>query len=276
MTWVGMDAETPIENSMISKTIESSQVKVEGYHFDIRKHLVEYDDVVNKHRELMYSERRKILSGADLKANILSMIETEINNIINARIGKRTNDEWDMTGLIADVNTMFPLPKEINADTLSQLNPEPIKDKLIELARTAYDEKEKAVGPQDMRLMERLVMLRIMDSLWIEHLTAMENMRQEATWQTLRQVKAVDAYKSQGYQQFQLLMDTIRQDVAHMIFHVNIKHEDDRKVSTPLSKAAGDANKPVKAVPRTAGKKVGRNDPCPCGSGKKYKHCCGE
>jgi preprotein translocase subunit SecA len=276
MTWVGMDAETPIENSMISKTIESSQVKVEGYHFDIRKHLVEYDDVVNKHRELMYAERRKILSGADLKANILSMIETEINNIINQRIGKRTNDEWDLTGLITDVNAIFPLPKDVNADTLSQLNPEPMKDKLVESASAAYEEKEKGVGPQDMRLLERLVMLRIMDSLWIEHLTAMENMRQEANWQTLRQVKAVDAYKSQGYQQFQLLMDTIRQDVAHMIFHVNIKHEDDRKVSTPLTKAAGDANKPVKAVPRSAGKKVGRNDPCPCGSGKKFKHCCGE
>jgi preprotein translocase subunit SecA len=276
LSWAGMDAETPIENSMISKTIEGSQVKVEGYHFDIRKHLVEYDDVVNKHRELMYAERRKVLSGADLKANILGMIETDIQNIINERIGKRTNDEWDLTGLIADINTIFPLPKEITADNLAQFNPGPMKEKLFELARAAYSQKESEVGPQDMRLMERLVMLRIMDNLWIEHLTAMENMRQEANWQTLRQVKAVDAYKSQGYQQFQLLMDTIRQDVARTIFHVNIRHEDDRKVSTPLTKAAGDGNKPVKAVPKVAGKKVGRNDPCPCGSGKKFKHCCGE
>jgi preprotein translocase subunit SecA len=276
MNWVGMDADTPIENSMVSKTIEGSQVKVEGYHFDIRKHLVEYDDVVNTHRELMYAERRKVLSGADLKANILSMIEQEIKNIIAEHIGTRTNDEWDMAGLMADINIVFPLPKDVTAETLAQLNPESMEKKLIELAWAAYEQKEKDTGSQDMRLLERLVMLRIMDSLWIEHLTAMENMRQEANWQTLRQVKAVDAYKSQGYQQFQLLMDTIRQDVARTVFHVNIRREDDRKVSTPLSKVAGNASKPVKIAPKVAGKKVGRNDPCPCGSGKKYKHCCGE
>jgi preprotein translocase subunit SecA len=271
-----MDPETPIENSLVSKTIEGSQVKVEGYHFDIRKHLVEYDDVVNKHRELMYSERRKVLSGADLKTNILNMIEQDIKNIIAERIGTRSNDEWDINGLMADINTIFPLPKDITAEYMAQLNPKPIEEKLVELAWAAYDQKEKEIGSQDMRLLERLVMLRIMDSLWIEHLTAMENMRQEANWQTLRQVKAVDAYKSQGYQQFQLLMDTIRQDVARTIFHVNIRHEDDRKVSTPLTKVAANANKPVKIAPRVAGKKVGRNDPCPCGSGKKFKHCCGE
>jgi preprotein translocase subunit SecA len=281
MSWIGMDAETPIENSMVSKTIEGSQVKVEGYHFDIRKHLVEYDDVVNKHRELMYAERRKILSGADLKTNILNMVEQEIRNIVAERIGSKTNDEWDMTGLIADLNTIipsktFPPSEDITPDLLAQLNPRTIEKILIEYARNSYDQKEKETGPQDMRLLERLVMLKIMDSLWIEHLTAMENMRQEANWQTLRQVKAVDAYKSQGYQQFQLLMDTIRQDVARTIFHVNIRREDDRKISTPLTKVAQNANKPVKVIPRVAGKKVGRNDPCPCGSGKKFKHCCGE
>jgi preprotein translocase subunit SecA len=276
MSWVGLDAETAIENSMVSKTIEGSQVKVEGYHFDIRKHLVEYDDVVNKHRELMYVERRKVLSGADLKANILSMIEKDINNMIAERIGTRSNDEWDIVGLIADMNTIFPLSKDVTPESLAQLNPKPIEEKLIELARDAYDQKEKETGSQDMRLLERLVMLRIMDSLWIEHLTAMENMRQEANWQTLRQVKAVDAYKSQGFQQFQLLLDTIRQDVVRTIFHVNIRHEDDRQVSTPLTKAAANANKPVKITPRVEGKKIGRNDPCPCGSGKKYKLCCGK
>jgi len=251
-------------------------VKVEGYHFDIRKHLVEYDDVVNTHRELIYSERKKVLSGADLKGNILRMVESEIQRIIAEHIGNRTNDEWQMTGLMTDVNALFTLPKEVTADTLAELNPKPMEGKLVELARAAYEQKENEVGSKDMRLLERLVMLRVMDSLWIEHLTAMENMRQEAGWQTLRQVKAVDAYKAQGYQQFQLLMDTIRQDVARMIFHVNIRHEEDRKVSTPLTKAAGDATKKVNTAPKVAGKKVGRNDPCPCGSGKKFKHCCGE
>jgi len=142
MSWVGMDPETPIENSLVSKTIEGSQVKVEGYHFDIRKHLVEYDDVVNKHRELMYSERRKVLSGADLKTNILNMIEQDIKNIIAERIGTRSNDEWDLNGLMADINIIFPMPKDITAEYLAQLNPKPIEDKLVELAWAAYDQKE--------------------------------------------------------------------------------------------------------------------------------------
>jgi preprotein translocase subunit SecA len=118
-------------------------------------------------------------------------------------------------------------------------------------------------------------MLQVMDSLWIEHLTAMENMRQEAGWQTLRQVKAVDAYKSEGFKQFQLLLDTIQQDVTRTIYHVNIRREEEKEVSTPISKAAGVSARDSKVAARMGGKKVGRNDPCPCGSGKKFKHCCG-
>ena len=120
-------------------------------------------------------------------------------------------------------------------------------------------------------------MLRVMDSLWIEHLTAMENMRQEANWQTLRQVKAVDAYKSLGGEQFDELKSTIMHDISHTIFRVNIKVEEPQKqMATPISKAAGNANKAVKTPVKVAGQKVGRNDPCPCGSGKKFKHCCGQ
>jgi len=277
MSWAGLDDNTPIENSMVSKTLENSQVKVEGYHFDIRKHLVEYDDVVNKHRELIYRERKKILSGADLKANILNMIRKEIKSMVDERIVNHAGDEWDTAGLIADMNTIFPLPKDITADSLNRMDASAIEDKLIELAVNAYSEKEQAVESQDMRLLERLVMLRVIDSLWVEHLTAMENMRQQASWQTLRQVKAVDAYKTQGYQQFQLLLDTIQHDVARTIFRVNIHREEEKDISTPISKrAAADAGKASKVTARVAGKKVGRNDPCPCGSGKKFKHCCGK
>ena len=276
MSWVGLDPSIPIENGMVSKTIENSQVKVEGYHFDIRKHLVEYDDVVNKHRELIYSERKKVLSGADLKANILDMVSREIKKLITEYIGNRPNDEWNIDALLTAVNGIFPLPKDVSSARLAELNPETIEKQLLQALYAAYEEKEKVTGAQDMRLLERLVMLRIIDELWVEHLTAMENARQESNWQTLRQVKAVDAYKKQGYQNFQLLLDTIRQEVARMIFHVNIKREEDKKMSTPVSRAAGASNQAPKNIPRVGGQKVGRNDPCPCGSGKKFKHCCGK
>jgi preprotein translocase subunit SecA len=275
LNFVKMDPTIPIENSMVSKTIENSQVKVEGYHFDIRKHLVEYDDVVNKHRELIYAERKKVLSGADLKINILDMVGREVKKLVSEYIGNRPNDEWNAEGLVSALNGIFPVPKDITATQLAVLTPEDIERQLQEAVRAAYEEKEKVTGAQDMRMLERLVMLRIIDDLWVEHLTAMENARQESNWQTLRQVKAVDAYKNQGYQNFQLLLDTIRQEVARMIFHVNIKREEDKKVSTPISRAAGAANQAPKNVPRVGGHKIGRNDPCPCGSGKKYKLCCG-
>jgi preprotein translocase subunit SecA len=276
MKWVGLDPSIPIENSMVSKTIENSQIKVEGYHFDIRKHLVDFDDVVNKHRELIYSERKKVLSGADLKANILDMVSREIEKLVTEHIGNRPNDEWNIDSLLTAVNDIFPIPKDLTAAKLAVLSPEDIEEHLVELGYAAYEDKEKATGSQDMRLLERLVMLRIIDELWVEHLTAMENARQESNWQTLRQVKAVDAYKNQGYQNFQLLLDTIRQEVARMIFHVNIKREEDKKISTPISRAAGASNQAPKNVPKVGGQKVGRNDSCPCGSGKKFKHCCGQ
>jgi preprotein translocase subunit SecA len=277
MNWAGLDEDTPIENRLVNKSIESAQVRVEGYHFDMRKHLVEYDDVVNKQRELIYSERKKILSGADLKTNILSMIKEEIQAKVMAHIGDDRGIDWDIDGLLSDVATIFPLPPALDASALSQLKQREIEQKLVEQAEAAYEEREKELGADNMRMAERLVMLRIMDNLWIEHLTAMENMRLEAGWQTLRQIKAVDAYKNEGYKQFQLLLSTIQHDVAHTIYHVGITRQEAPQRAPVAAGVAssgsggGSSRQPAKV----ASKKVGRNDPCPCGSGKKYKKCCG-
>jgi len=276
MEWAGMDENTPIENKLVNRSIEGAQVRVEGYHFDMRKHLVEYDDVVNKHRELIYSERRKILGGVDLKANILSMVKEEIRGMVAAHIVDEHGIGWDLEGLMADVSTIFALPTALRADSLSQMKPKQIEDKLTELAEALYEEREKELGAESMRVLERLVMLRIMDNLWIEHLTAMENMRLQAGWQTLRQTRAVDAYKRAGYQQFQTLLDTIQHDVVHTIYHVSIvKREASKQAPSPMAQAAGHAGGSGKQRMKVGGRKIGRNDPCPCGSGKKYKHCCG-
>jgi len=281
MEWAGFDEDMPIENKIINRSIESAQTRVEGYHFDIRKHLVEYDDVVNQQRELIYSERRKILGGADLKTNILSMVGEEIEGAVSSHIGDNRYDGWEIDGLLTEVSTIYPLPPEIKADSLSSLKPKEIEEKLINQADTLYNLREQELGSDNTRTLERLIMLRTIDSLWIEHLTMMEYMRLEAGWQSLRQVKAVDAYKNEGYKQFQVLLDTIRHDVVHTIFHVTLakRTETAQQQATPMLKVtagAGAATATGKKKQKVAGKKIGRNDPCPCGSGKKYKHCCGK
>ncbi|MFC1900212.1 preprotein translocase subunit SecA [Chloroflexota bacterium] len=278
--WAGFDEDTPIENKMINRSIESAQVRVEGYHFDIRKHLVEYDDVVNQQRELIYDERRKILSGADLKANILSMVEEEIQGAVTAHSGNDYGDGQDTETLLAEVAAIVPLPPELNASEVSSLNPAQVEEKFIEQAKSLYEQREQEVGPEVIRELERRILLRTIDSLWIEHLTTMEYRRLEASWQSLRQVKSVDAYKNMGVEQWDILKETIQHDVAHTIFHVSfVKQEAPKKLETPMVKAAttlGGASGNQQTKQRVTGKKIGRNDPCPCGSGKKYKHCHGK
>jgi len=273
MDWAGMDENTPIENKLVNRSIESAQVKVEGYHFDMRKHLVEFDDVVNRHRELIYGERRKILGGADLKTNILSMVKEEIQGMVAVHVGDGRSIDQDKEGLIADVSTIFPLPPALNATAFSQLKPKQIEDRLIEQAEAMYEEREKELGSDNMRVLERLVMLRTIDNLWIEHLTAMENMRQDVGLYAMgRQRDPLVIYKSEGYKQFESLLSTIQHDVVHTIYHVSIvKQEAPAAGAQAVAGKSGGGKQRLKV----GGRKIGRNDPCPCGSGKKYKKCCG-
>jgi len=275
MKWAGMDEDTPIENKWVNRAIESAQVKVEGYHFDIRKHLVDYDDVVNKHRELIYEERKKILSGVDLKSNILSMVKEEIQALVGAHTAGGYGDGWDVEGLVGEMSTIFPPSPTLNAETLSQMGSQEIKDQLTEQAETLYEEKEKEVGADNMRVLERLVMLRTIDSLWVEHLTAMEHMRQGIGLQATAQRDPLVAYKREGHNMFQNLLSAIQHDVAHTIFRVGIKKREAPQGQAAPVQAGGESGDGKKKRLKVGGKKVGRNDPCPCGSGKKYKHCCG-
>jgi len=272
MEWAGMDEDTPIENALVNKSIEGAQVRVEGYNFDIRKHLVEYDDVANRHRELIYGERRKIISGADLKSNILSLVGDEIKNIVAAHTADEHGEGWDADGLLKKASAIFPIPPTFNAEVISRMKPKQIEEKLLELADILYDEKEKEIGPENMRAVERLVMLRIIDMLWVEHLTMMENMRQGIGLQAVGQRDPLVAYKREGHSLFQNLLSTIQHDVVHSIYHVGITRRETPPGPPAPVQAGGNVNKHKMKV---GGKKIGRNDPCPCGSGKKYKHCCG-
>jgi len=255
MDWAGFDENTPIEHSMVSKSIEN-------FHFDIRKHLVDYDDVVNKHREVIYAERRKILEGADLKSNILSMVRDEIEKLV-ATSCSRDLIEADYTGLVEELSTILPLPPQLNPQELSKMSSKEITEKLVEYAEQLYEQREKEIGADNMRLMERLVMLRAIDSLWKDHLTEMDHLRQQASLFAARQVEPIVVYKKEGHALFESLTAGIEHDVVHMIY----------KVSLAKKEAPAQRQPQKAAVP--AGRKVGRNQPCPCGSGKKYKHCCG-
>jgi preprotein translocase subunit SecA len=263
MQWAGMDEDTPIEHSFATKALTNSQVQTEGYHFNIRKHLVEYDDVINKHREVIYAERRKILSGADLKANITSMVQDEIQSLVARHISgvsyepdeKRSN----ISGLLEDVSRIFPLPPQFRSDGLSELSAQQIAERLTDYATELYSQREQELGPDNMRIAERLVMLRVIDRLWMEHLTDMEHLRQGIGLRAAGQQQPLVVYKREGHASFEALLASIQHDVVHSIYHVGIAKET-----------------PKKKEPVPVGKKVGRNDPCPCGSGKKYKHCCGK
>jgi preprotein translocase subunit SecA len=269
MQWAGMDENTPIEHSFATKAMTNAQVQTEGYHFNIRKHLVEYDDVVNTHREVIYAERRKILSGADLKANITSMIQDEIQSLVTKRLSSARyepeQEKTSLSGLLEDVSTIFPLPLQFRSDGFSQLNDQQITEKLTDYAIGLYDQREQELGPDKMRIAERLVMLRVIDRLWMDHLTAMEHLRQGIGLRAVGQEQPLIVYKREGHAYFEALLASIQHDVVHTIYHVGLAKEAPQMKETAAKK---------EAVP--VGKKVGRNDPCPCGSGKKYKHCCGK
>lgn len=266
MEWAGLDEKTPIENSLVTKAIENSQIRVEGFHFDIRKRLVEYDDVINRHREVIYSERRKILGGADLRTNILDMVRDEISALVHIYIGDDRSGIRDIQGLLKDIVAILPLPPGLTDKSLSEMGRSEIESMLVKEAERFYAEREQQTGSEDMRIMERLVMLRIIDTLWIEHLTAMEQMRQGIGLRAVGNIDPLVVYKKEGHAQFESLMANIRHDVARTIFHVTMTKQ--RVKQSPMEQQA--RKKEVVAAAR-----VGRNDPCPCGSGKKYKRCCG-
>jgi preprotein translocase subunit SecA len=288
MQWAGLDENTPIEHSLLTKALVNAQVQMEGYHFDIRKHLLEYDDVVNKHREVIYAERKKILGGIDLRANIISMIQDEIQGLVATHFSD-DSVEPDLAGLLEDVSTIFPPPPQsaiaVNrspepfaschsehseeshitqgklreeAAKQSRADSKQIVERLSDYAIELYNQREQEIGTENMRLAERLVMLRVIDRLWMEHLTVMEDMRQGIGLQAIGQQNPLVVYKREGAALFDSLLAGIQHDLVHSIYHVGITKEPPRKKVTVA-----------------AGKKIGRNDPCPCGSGKKYKYCCG-
>ena len=280
MGWTGLDEDAAIENKWVTKSIGNAQVKVESYHFDIRKHLLDFDDVLNNQREMIYTDRYEIQAGGDLKGKILALLHQEFQDVMDRHLIGRHADDWNVADLLGELEVICPLPPDLdNEDKVYQWSRDQIGEILSNHAETAYESREQEVGSEQMRIMERLVMLRAIDTHWVSHLTSMENVRTGIGLQAYGQRDPLVAYRAEGHKMFQDLLARMQYEVVHSMFHATITQ---RPVNGGQSRNGGAAANatPMRAMnpqgrEKPAATKVGRNAPCPCGSGKKYKRCHG-
>jgi preprotein translocase subunit SecA len=277
MERLGMEEDVPIEHGVISKSIENAQIKVEGHNFDLRKHVVQYDDIMNKHREVIYADRRQLVMGEDIQDRVWEMVEREIEKIVDANIGEGRDLERYDDRILEAYTGLVPMTT-VTLEEIAALEKDDLLDLLITDAEKGYDQVETRFTPEVMRKVERHVMLTIIDKLWVEHLTAMDELREGVGLQAYAQKDPLVVYKTQGYEYFQQLLASIQHDVVHTIFRVQpvVAQQPVRtRVIDESDKIQdngdGDGNG---ASPRKS-RKIGVNEPCPCGSGKKYKHCHG-
>ncbi|HEY3108905.1 MAG TPA: SEC-C metal-binding domain-containing protein, partial [Chloroflexota bacterium] len=334
MDRLGLEDDVPIEHGLVSRSIENAQTKVEGYNFDIRKHVVQYDDVMNKQREVIYGERDKVLRNENLRGIVLEMVKTEFNRLVDTYCAADHAEDWDLEELARAVLQVMPLPEETSLDAWANLSKEELREELEGLAEEAYQAKEERLGAEAMRQVERAVMLMIIDRQWIDHLTAMDELREGIGLRAYGQKDPLVEYKNEAYNQFQALLESIQREIVQTVYKVELQRAPvgpppemqaaeaihpapDQAVGAPSidgehlpervrpNGAAAPVPRPVdpKAVfgkqaiapaeralatnrdpePAAARRgpssaraaKVGRNDPCPCGSGKKYKQCHG-
>jgi preprotein translocase subunit SecA len=253
---------------LVSKAIESAQVRVEGYNFDIRKHVLEYDDVVNKQREVIYNQRRQILSEPTMRPTIMGMIEDEMKALVQLYAGAAESPEWDLAGLAAELNKIIFPPHGENPETWRKFTAAELTDHLIDLARKAYDAKESAMGADVLRRLERLVMLRAVDARWVRHLTDLDELREGIGLRAFGQQDPLVAYKREAHEMYEELVSSISQDIVRNIYHAQFIVRPAMPQRMQTNRGDGGAPQPVRSA-----KTLGRNDPCHCGSGKKYKNC---
>jgi preprotein translocase subunit SecA len=296
MDRLGLEEDVPLEHSWVTRAIENAQQKVEAYNFDIRKHVVEYDDVLNRQRDVIYGDRDRVLFEENLKPLIMEWVEETLVTLTGELLAGNRHD-WDLDSLRQQVERIFPMPENFDWQDLEQLaDREEMVDHLMELAEAAYDHKEQELGPELMRKLERVWMLNVMDRLWIQHLTAIDDLREGIGLRAYGQRDPLIEYKVEAARMFDDLQATIRSEVVYTIYHLQVQQQappppptrhavesgpDKGDDSTPGPNGAArrtPARRDGAAAVRQpvhVGAKVGRNDPCPCGSGKKYKRCHG-
>ena len=272
-----LDEDTPIENKTLSKAIENAQTSVESRNFQYRKSTLEYDDVMNKQREIIYGQRKQVLDGMDIKQTVLNMLRSSIESQVAFAFGEhdKTDDEHRADALKSCEGTYFPRGA-VDANSLSGLSADDLTDRFYEAAEKYYEAKEAAVTSPIMRELERVVLLRVVDEYWMDHIDAMSELRQAIRLQSYGNNKPIDVYKQESLTMFEDMISAIQGDTVRRIFSARVKTEGEvkreRVADGIVASTSGDGT--VKKQPRKV-QKIGRNDPCPCGSGKKYKQCCG-
>jgi preprotein translocase subunit SecA len=301
MEKLGMEEGQEIQHGFITKAIETAQKRVEQHNFEIRKHLLEYDNVINRQREVIYEERRKVLHGDNIKGYIHELMEEIVDYALDTYLNEKLRaDEWDFDGFRQYLESRFSVKtKDLR---LEEMRIPEIKDTVLERMRAFYDEKEKAIGEQAARYLERMILLQVIDTRWKEHLYAMDGLREGIGLRAYGQRDPLIEYQHEGYDMFMQMIDRIKEETLEYLFKVkavseekreervfdfsrqNLVHEEKSQfqgvsaASAEEEQSYGGQLPPEEKVStyHREAPKVGRNDPCPCGSGKKYKKCCGK
>jgi preprotein translocase subunit SecA len=271
MEKLGLEEDVPIEHGLITRSIESAQKRVENRNFSIRKHVLEYDDVMNQQRELIYRQRMQVLLEENLKDVVLQMITESVGRSVEIYAPEGViPEEWDLEGLLTYADQLYLPGHGLQPGDLEDMGRDALKSFLAEKAVQAYEAREAELGAETLREVERMVLLRMVDEKWMDHLDAMDQLREGIGLRAYGQKDPLIEYKFESYQMFQNMVDSIQDDVVRYVFRVNVVQAPQQRRTVENKYGEEGPQRPVRRE-----NKVGRNDPCPCGSGKKYKKCCG-
>ncbi|MEW6719439.1 MAG: preprotein translocase subunit SecA [Thermodesulfobacteriota bacterium] len=284
MEKLGMEEGEPIEHPLINKAVENAQKKVEAHNFDIRKHLLEYDDVMNKQRQVIYELRREVLGSDDLRGMVAEFTEETAGALAGTYSDEKTRpEEWDYEGLKTAVAAQFGYRLEIPEEERFSLTPEALADRIRDGATEFYKRKEAEYGADVMRYFEKMFLLSTVDALWKDHLLSMDHLKEGIGLRGYGQKDPLKEYQREGFDMFSDLVDRVKEEALKRLYNVRVQREEEgAKVAAPapgprrVSLSGGDIKRAGETTQKRQGVKVGRNDPCPCGSGKKYKKCCGK
>lgn len=279
MDTLKVDESIPIETKIISNAVENAQKKLEGRNFGIRKHVLEYDDVMNQQRKIIYKQRSDVLDGIDIHESIWKMVVSSIDEVSNRYLSGENHMDWNMAGLREYYKDWLTTEDDFRytPQELEDCAPEYIKNTLTERAEKLYKQREEEFGSERMREIERIVLLRMVDTKWMDHIDSMEEFKRGITLRAYGQHDPVVEYRIEGSDMFDEMVASIREDTARMVMNIKIKTDEEPKrvqVAKPTGTGTDGTDK-KRPVRKTTAQKIGRNDPCPCGSGKKYKKCCG-
>lgn len=275
MERLGFEEDQPIESKMITRAIESAQKRVEGNNFDLRKVVLQYDDVMNQQREIIYKQRREILESENIKEIVMDMIKPVIDRVVEAHCSDEIPENWELQEVADYVNSKLLDEGAITRDDLWGKEVPEIEELIFEKVKNKYDEREEKIGSELVREFEKVVVLRSVDSKWMDHIDAMDQLRQGIHLRAYGGTDPLREYQFEGFEMFNEMIASIQEEVATYVMKAHIESNQERQAVVDESKVTTNSE-PTEKRPVHVGEQIGRNDPCPCGSGKKYKHCHGQ